>query len=88
MANSYYSERKRRGGVWWLISIMADWRKGFDANWQALTEFGFDEQFKRLWHLYLAYCEGAFLERVISTHHLVLRKPNYRNDTDEQICRY
>jgi len=67
---------------------LADWRKGFDANWQALTEFGFDEQFKRLWHFYLAYCEGAFLERVISTHHLVLRKPNYRNDTDEQICRY
>lgn len=67
---------------------LADWRKGFDASWQALTEFGFDEQFKRLWHFYLAYCEGAFLERVISTHHLVLRKPNYRNDTDEQICRY
>jgi cyclopropane-fatty-acyl-phospholipid synthase len=67
---------------------LADWRKGFDANWQALTEFGFDEQFKRLWHFYLAYCEGAFLERVISTHHLVLRKPSYRNDTDEQICRY
>ncbi|GMM83859.1 class I SAM-dependent methyltransferase [Pseudoalteromonas sp. MTN2-4] len=67
---------------------LADWRKGFDTNWQALTEFGFDEQFKRLWHFYLAYCEGAFLERVISTHHLVLRKPNYRNDTDEQICRY
>lgn len=67
---------------------LADWRKGFDANWKALTEFGFDEQFKRLWHFYLAYCEGAFLERVISTHHLVLRKPNYRNDTDEQICRY
>jgi cyclopropane-fatty-acyl-phospholipid synthase len=67
---------------------LADWRKGFDSNWQALTEFGFDEQFKRLWHFYLAYCEGAFLERVISTHHLVLRKPNYRNDTDEQICRY
>ncbi len=67
---------------------LADWRKGFDANWQALTEFGFDEQFKRLWHFYLAYCEGAFLERVISTHHLVLRKPNYRNDTDEQVCRY
>ncbi|TLX46719.1 SAM-dependent methyltransferase [Pseudoalteromonas phenolica] len=67
---------------------LADWRKGFDANWQPLTEFGFDEQFKRLWHFYLAYCEGAFLERVISTHHLVLRKPNYRNDTDEQICRY
>lgn len=67
---------------------LADWRKGFDENWQALTEFGFDEQFKRLWHFYLAYCEGAFLERVISTHHLVLRKPHYRNDADEQICRY
>ncbi|RZQ54863.1 SAM-dependent methyltransferase [Pseudoalteromonas phenolica] len=67
---------------------LADWRKGFDENWQALTEFGFDEQFKRLWHFYLAYCEGAFLERVISTHHLVLRKPHYRNDADEQTCRY
>ena len=65
-----------------------DWRKEFDRNWQALTSFGFDEQFKRLWHFYLSYCEGAFLERVISTHQLVMRKPNYKSLQDEQICNY
>ena len=65
-----------------------DWRKKFDDAWQQLTQFGFDEQFKRLWHFYLCYCEGAFIERVISTHQLVIRKPNYLNSHDQQILDY
>lgn len=53
---------------------LADWRTGFLNTWTELTEFGYDEQFKRLWLYYLAYCEGAFLERSTSTVHLVARK--------------
>ena len=67
---------------------LADWRHNFDKNWSQLTQFHFDERFKRLWHFYFSYCEGAFLERVISTHHLVVRKPQYKNLRDEQICDY
>jgi cyclopropane-fatty-acyl-phospholipid synthase len=53
---------------------LADWRSSFLDSWTELTHFGYDEQFKRLWLYYFAYCEGAFLERSISTVHLVARK--------------
>lgn len=67
---------------------LADWRKKFDNAWSELTQFGFDEQFKRLWHFYLCYCEGAFIERVISTHQIVMRKPRYSDSNDQQILDY
>jgi len=53
---------------------LADWRTNFLASWNDLTKFGYDQEFKRLWLFYFAYCEGAFLERSISTVHLVARK--------------
>ncbi|RBW47348.1 SAM-dependent methyltransferase [Psychromonas sp. B3M02] len=53
---------------------LADWRTNFLASWSELTQHGYDAEFKRLWLYYLAYCEGAFLERSISTVHLVARK--------------
>ena len=53
---------------------LADWRDNFEANWLDIERFGYDNKFKRLWLYYLAYCEGAFLERVISTHHILARK--------------
>ncbi|NMP31596.1 class I SAM-dependent methyltransferase [Thalassotalea sp. M1531] len=53
---------------------LAHWRQSFLANWPGLTEFGYDEKFKRLWLFYLGYCEGAFLERSTSTVHLIARK--------------
>ncbi len=65
-----------------------DWRMKFDNAWSELTQFGFDEQFKRLWHFYLCYCEGAFIERVISTHQLVMRKPHYLDKDDQQVLAY
>tara|TARA_B110000014_G_scaffold262322_1_gene256027 strand:- start:1518 stop:2750 length:1233 start_codon:yes stop_codon:yes gene_type:complete len=53
---------------------LADWRTNFLASWTELTQFGYDDTFKRLWLYYFAYCEGAFLERSTSTVHLVMRK--------------
>lgn len=53
---------------------LADWRTSFLNSWSELTQFGYDEKFKRLWLYYFAYCEGAFLERSTSTVHLVARK--------------
>lgn len=67
---------------------LADWRINFDNNWSQIESFGFDEQFKRLWHYYLSYCEGAFIERVISTHHVVARKPRYKDQHDAFILSY
>jgi cyclopropane-fatty-acyl-phospholipid synthase len=56
---------------------LADWREKFFESWPELSKEGFDEQFKRLWEYYLCYCEGGFLQRAISTVHLVSRKPGF-----------
>ncbi|WP_310733461.1 cyclopropane-fatty-acyl-phospholipid synthase family protein [Colwellia sp. BRX10-3] len=53
---------------------LAHWREAFLKSWPELNPLGYDEKFKRLWLYYLAYCEGAFLERSTSTVHLVARK--------------
>jgi cyclopropane-fatty-acyl-phospholipid synthase len=53
---------------------LAHWRENFLASWSSLTQFGYDDTFKRLWLYYFAYCEGAFLERSTSAVHIVARK--------------
>ncbi len=39
---------------------LAEWRKAFEANWAEIAPLGFDETFRRLWRLYLCYCEAGF----------------------------
>jgi cyclopropane-fatty-acyl-phospholipid synthase len=67
---------------------LKDWRIRFEQNWHEISTFGYDEHFKRLWLYYLSYCEGAFIERVISTHHIVARKPRYLSKTDKAVIDY
>ena len=40
---------------------LAEWRNAFEANWPAIAAQGFDEPFRRLWRMYLCYCEAGFL---------------------------
>lgn len=40
---------------------LAHWRSAFEANWPRIAALGFDERFRRLWRMYLAYCEAGFL---------------------------
>ena len=40
---------------------LAAWHQSFEANWPQIAALGFDEQFRRLWRLYLCYCEAGFL---------------------------
>ena len=40
---------------------LAEWRVAFEAKWPAIAAQGFDENFRRLWCFYLAYCEAGFL---------------------------
>ncbi|MFB0937007.1 MAG: cyclopropane-fatty-acyl-phospholipid synthase family protein [Propionivibrio sp.] len=40
---------------------LALWRDAFDAMWPQIAALGFDETFRRLWRLYLSYCEAGFL---------------------------
>ena len=36
------------------------WRDRFDTNSELIASLGFDTAFRRMWHFYLAYCEGGF----------------------------
>jgi cyclopropane-fatty-acyl-phospholipid synthase len=67
---------------------LSDWTRSFEQSWPELAELGYSEEFKRLWRFYLSYCEGAFIERVISTHHIVARKPRYFGAEDEMVLDY
>jgi cyclopropane-fatty-acyl-phospholipid synthase len=54
------------------------WRERFLDATERLSELGYDERFRRLWELYLCYCEGGFRERRIQDVQLLLAKPGYR----------
>jgi cyclopropane-fatty-acyl-phospholipid synthase len=56
---------------------LAIWRERFVAAREAVREQGFDRRFRRLWLYYLCYCEGAFLERAISTVQLLAAGPRH-----------
>jgi cyclopropane-fatty-acyl-phospholipid synthase len=51
------------------------WADNLAANTDAVATLGVGQEFRRLWDLYLAYCEASFLERHISDVQLVLAKP-------------
>ncbi|MEO9653598.1 class I SAM-dependent methyltransferase [Marinomonas sp.] len=57
---------------------LADWRSRFHAARREVNDMGFDEIFCRMWDFYLAYCEGGFKERAISTGQFVFAKPQHR----------
>ncbi len=40
---------------------LAEWRAAFETNWPHIATLGFDETFRRLWRLYLCYCEAGFI---------------------------
>jgi cyclopropane-fatty-acyl-phospholipid synthase len=54
------------------------WRVNFDAAEAELEALGYDGCFRRLWRLYLAYCEAGFAERRIGLIQTVLAKPHWR----------
>jgi cyclopropane-fatty-acyl-phospholipid synthase len=39
---------------------LAEWRLAFERNWPQVAALGFDETFRRLWRMYLCYCEAGF----------------------------
>jgi cyclopropane-fatty-acyl-phospholipid synthase len=50
------------------------WRERFHARLAEVRAQGFDDRFIRMWDLYLAFCEAAFLERHCGDYQLVLIK--------------
>jgi cyclopropane-fatty-acyl-phospholipid synthase len=53
------------------------WRANFEAATARLEELGYDERFRRLWRMYLAYCEAGFAERRIRSVQMLLAKPRW-----------
>ncbi|HEY4997374.1 MAG TPA: cyclopropane-fatty-acyl-phospholipid synthase family protein [Solirubrobacteraceae bacterium] len=59
-------------------TTLEHWRERFLAQTERVGELGYDERFRRLWELYLSYCEGGFRERRIQDIQLLLAKPGNR----------
>lgn len=54
---------------------LRSWRKAFFERIDEVREQGFDDRFINMWDFYFCYCEGGFLERVISTAQFTFAKP-------------
>lgn len=66
------------------VETLRRWRANFTAHAAALEELGYDERFRRIWTLYLAYCEAGFAERRIRDIQLLLTKPRSRLTSDDR----
>jgi cyclopropane-fatty-acyl-phospholipid synthase len=47
-------------------TTLQQWRARFLAAWANIERLGFDERFRRMWEMYLAYCEGGFRAQTIN----------------------
>lgn len=59
------------------VETLRRWRESFTRNSSRLAELGYDERFRRLWTLYLAYCEAGFAERRIFDLQILTGKPGH-----------
>ena len=60
-------------GIHYALTLR-EWRRRFHAAREEVLRLNFDERFLRMWDYYLAYSEGAFLERYIGDAQLVFTK--------------
>ena len=51
-----------------------EWRRRFMSQLENVRSLGYDDRFIKMWEFYLAYCEGAFIERSISDVHLLFAR--------------
>ena len=55
-----------------------EWRKRFMSQLDHVRLLGYDDRFIKMWEFYLAYCEGAFIERTISDVQLLFARSGNR----------
>jgi cyclopropane-fatty-acyl-phospholipid synthase len=55
------------------------WRTRFLERWPEVSALGFDDTFRRMWELYLAYCEAGFRCGYLNVHQLSLSRSTGRN---------
>jgi len=51
---------------------LAEWRSRFNEAWPDFADTRFDLRFRRMWDLYLAYCEGGFRGGIIDVRQMLL----------------
>ncbi len=54
------------------------WRDRFFAKIEEVRALGYTEEFIRLWHYYLCFCESAFTERAIGDVQMLIVRPGAR----------
>jgi cyclopropane-fatty-acyl-phospholipid synthase len=59
---------------------LREWHDRFMARLDEVFELGYSESFARMWRFYLAYCESAFLERVIGDVQMLIMRPGAKRD--------
>ena len=60
---------------------LARWRERFFNRVEEVRGLGYPDTFIRMWHYYLSYCEGAFLERATGVVQILLMHPLNRDVT-------
>ncbi len=53
------------------------WQANFEAAAEELESLGYDQRFRRLWRMYLSYCEAGFAEHRIGLIQALLAKPGW-----------
>ena len=54
---------------------LREWRDRFLAAWSTIEPLGFDDRFRRMWEMYLAYCEGGFRTGTVDVGQFKLIRP-------------
>jgi len=57
---------------------LARWREAFRASAERAENLGYDERFRLMWDLYLAYVEAGFREHRIVDVQMLMAKPEWR----------
>ncbi|MEC9092360.1 MAG: cyclopropane-fatty-acyl-phospholipid synthase family protein [Planctomycetota bacterium] len=50
------------------------WRNRFESNLPEIRALGYSDEFIRLWHYYLCYCEAGFAEKYLANFQILLSK--------------
>ena len=67
------------------VRTLIRWRDRFLAHTDELERLGYDARFRRLWTLYLAYCEAGFAERRICEVQIMFGKPHYHRSLPSAV---
>ena len=66
-------------------STLADWRRNLFDHAAGVRARGYPEALLRMWHFYLAYCEGGFAERALGDVQVVLQDTSVAVDPTPRV---